>query len=177
MVQHRLEHLRRGDGRLPALERGGDDALLDERHGNRPDLRAEVAAGNHDGVGRALMMASSSSSASAFSIFDHERPRPRLVEMLAQVAAVVRGAHERERDPVDAELEGKLEVLEVLVRQRRHGDADTRDVHSLLRADGAADDDGAARAPVHHFLDTQADEPVVDENVLSDLEPSVAARG
>ena len=32
VVDHRLEHLRRGDHRLPALERRADDPLLEQRH-------------------------------------------------------------------------------------------------------------------------------------------------
>ena len=51
LVDHRLEHLRRGDHRLPAVERALDDPLLQERHRRRADLDAEVAARDHDRVG------------------------------------------------------------------------------------------------------------------------------
>jgi hypothetical protein len=50
VVDHRLEHLRGCDRRLPVLERAQDDPFLDERHGGRADLYAQVAARDHDRV-------------------------------------------------------------------------------------------------------------------------------
>ena len=50
-VHHRLEHLGRGDRRLPALERGEDDPLLQERNLRGADLDAEIAPGDHHRVG------------------------------------------------------------------------------------------------------------------------------
>ena len=49
--QHRLEHLRRRDRRPPVLERRQDDLLLDERNLLGADLDAQVAAGDHHGIG------------------------------------------------------------------------------------------------------------------------------
>ena len=45
---------------------------------------------------------------------DHARARAGVLDQLAQIADVGRGADERERDVVDVELEREVEVLEVL---------------------------------------------------------------
>ena len=63
-----------------------------------------------------------------------------------QVAHVGGRADERERDEVDAELERELEVVEVLLRQRRDRQRHAGQVDALVRLDLAADDDAAARA-------------------------------
>ena len=64
----------------------------------------------------ALMIASSSSSASAFSIFAITCAfASAALKQLAQSAAVVGRADERERDVVDAERERELEVVQVLL--------------------------------------------------------------
>jgi hypothetical protein len=51
VLDHRLEHLRRGDHRLAGLETAQDDPLLQQRHRRRTDLDAEIAAGDHHDVG------------------------------------------------------------------------------------------------------------------------------
>ena len=94
----------------------------------------------------ALTIASSSSSASAFSIFAITmRLRVGGVQELAEPAAVRGRADEGERDVVDADRERELEVGEVLLGQRGHRDGDARDVDALVRADRAADRDHGAR--------------------------------
>ena len=74
VVDHRLHHLRRGDRQLVALARDPDHALLQPRHRGVADFDREVAARDHDAVGRvddlrrarrSLPRARSSRSASA----------------------------------------------------------------------------------------------------------------
>ena len=72
----------------------------------RADLDAEIAARDHQRVGLARAISSSSSTASAFSIFAiTARVEPRARDELLQLADVGRRADERERDVVDAEPE------------------------------------------------------------------------
>ena len=52
LVDHRLEHLRRGDHRATGVAGTLDDSLLDERHLRDADLDAEVAPRHHDRVRR-----------------------------------------------------------------------------------------------------------------------------
>ncbi len=49
-MDHRLQHLRRGDHRLAALERLVDDPLLEQRNVRSADLDAEIASRDHHGV-------------------------------------------------------------------------------------------------------------------------------
>ena len=94
-----------------------------------------------------VTMSSSASTASAFSIFAITRRRraPRRDELL-QLADVRGRPDERQRDEVDAEPERELEVVQVLLGERRDRDATPGQVHALVRGDLAADDDAAAGA-------------------------------
>ena len=117
------------------------------------------------------MISSSSSTASAFSIFAITRAvRAGLLDPTPELADVVGGAHEGERDEVDAELEREREVVEVLRRQRRDRQRHAGKVHALVRADGAADDDGADGARALDPLDAQPHVAVVDQHVVAGLE-------
>ena len=114
-VDHRLEHLRRRDHRLPALERPEDDPLLEQRHERRADLDAEVAARDHHRVGLARARRRATSTASAFSIFAITCACEPACSISARSSRTSVGrADERERDEVDAELERELEVVDVL---------------------------------------------------------------
>ena len=79
-MHHRLEHLRRGDNRLPALERRGDDPLLDERHHRDADLDAEVAARDHDRVRFAQYRDERVDGFGLLDLGDHVRLRAGLLE-------------------------------------------------------------------------------------------------
>ena len=114
---------------------------------------------------------SSASTASAFSIFAITRavePRSRMIAL--QLAHVRRGAHERERDVVDAEAERELEIDEVLLGQRRNRDRHAGKVDALVRLHPATDDDGAAGAARIDLLDAEPHEAVVDQHVVPRLE-------
>ena len=167
---HRLEHLRRRDRRLPVLERAEDDPLLDERHGRGADLDAEVAARDHDRVGGADDRVQLVERLGLLDLGDDVGLRVGGVQELAQPAAVGGRAHERERDVVDAERERELEVGEVLLRHRGDGDGHARDVDALVGADRAADHDQRPEALAVGVLDGQAHEPVVDQDLVPGLE-------
>ena len=111
---------------------------------------------------------SSASTASAFSIFAITRAcEPGWRDDRLQVAHVGGRADERERDEVDAELERELEVAQVLPRQRRDRERDAGQVDALVRLHLAADEHEAAGAAVLDLLDGEADEAVVDQDVVA----------
>ena len=170
LVDHRLEHLRRGDHRLPALERGDDDPLLQQRHERDPDLDAEVAACDHHRVGLLEDLVQRVDGLRLLDLGDHVRVRAGLLDQRAQVAHVGGRAHERERDEVDAQLERELQVVHVLARDRGNRDRDAGQVDALVRGDDAALDHRAARATGLDAVDTQAHEPVVDQHVVARLQ-------
>ncbi len=153
-MDHRLEHLGRGDRGLSAVERTEDDLLLQERHLGGTDLDAEIAARDHHRVGDVedrSRAASTASLSSIFAITQAGEPAASIRDLSA--ATSVCGADERLRDVVDAECEREVEIGEVLVRQRRHGERDARDVHALVRLDDPARDDLAQRPCAVESLD------------------------
>ena len=87
-VDHRLEHLRRGDHRLAALEALEDDPLLQQRHRRHADLDAEVAARDHDRVGLVEDVVEHLDGFGLLDLRDHVCRRAGLVEQPAQVADV-----------------------------------------------------------------------------------------
>ena len=101
---------------------------------------------------------------------DDQRRRVGGLEELPQVSAVFRRAHERERDIVDAETEGELEIPQVLLGQGRNGDRDPGQVDALVRLYGAADDHGGAGASSIDLVHAQAHATVVDQDVVSNAE-------
>ena len=52
-MDHRLQHVRCDDDRLTGGDGHGNGLALDERQGLVRDFDAKVAAGDHEGVGRA----------------------------------------------------------------------------------------------------------------------------
>ena len=105
---------------------------------------------------RATMIASVSSricvedgdSLGLLDLGDHVGVRAGLLDQQAQVANVRSRADERERDVVDPELQGELEIADVLRSQRRDRQRNAGQVDTLVRRDGTADDDGAACPPI-----------------------------
>jgi len=166
VMDHRLEHLRRRDHGLPALERFGDDPLLHERHELRADLDAEVAAGDHDRVSLRENVVERVDRLRLLDLGDHVSGRSLLLDQRLQVADVGGRSHERERDEVAPELEGELEVFEILPRQRRDRDRDTGKVHALVGRHGPAHDDSAPETAGLHGVDAEPDHPVVDQHFV-----------
>ena len=109
---------------------------------------------------------------------DHARRRAAVADDLLELADVLGPPDERERHVVDAEAERELEVDAVLLGERRDRDLDTaREVHSFVRVHLAADDDLAERPAVVDRLDREADQPVVDQEVVARLEHLGDRRG
>src|SRR5581483_11115272 len=84
VVDHRLEHLRRGDHRLAALERLRDHALLDERDERRTDLDPEVAARDHHRVALGQHVVEHVDGLRLLDLRDHVRVRAGLLDQHAE---------------------------------------------------------------------------------------------
>ena len=151
---HRVEHLRRGDRRARELAGLREQVLLDERHELDRQLDAEVAARDHDAVRGADDLVHAVDGLRLLDLRDERQAR-----VLADELDVLRAAHERQRDEVDADLLARGEVLEVLLRDGRDLLERAGDVEALARRDRAAHLDLGvdleARRP--HRLDAQAD--------------------
>ena len=86
-------------------------------------------------------------------------------------------ADEREGDEVDAELEGEIEVVEVLRVMDGMGSGTPGRLTPLCEGDDAADDDLAARAATLDRLYAQLHVPVVDEHLVPDLQDGAGTAG
>ena len=127
----------------------------------------EVAARHHDAV-RGLE--DRGEGLDRRRLLDLRQDRRAPVGELARLEDVARPLHEGERQPVDAELAGELEVLLVLVRQRRQRQHHVGDVDALAVRDLAADDDLGQRVLRRAFGDLQPDLAVVDQERRARLE-------
>ena len=166
-VDHRLEHLRRGDHGLPVLERAHDDALLQERHLGGADLHAEVAARDHHAVRLGEDLVEHRDRLRLLDLRDHPGVRAARLDERPERLDVGCRADERERDVVDAEAEGRFQVVEILAGERRDRERHTGQVHALVREDDASDDHVAARPATLDARDPQSDVAVVDEDVIA----------
>ena len=138
-MDHRLQHLSRGDDRAARITGRPDDELLDERHFGRADLDAEVAAGDHDAVGGLDDLVEVLERLALLDLGYDPGPRPRRIDAIPQPRDIVGGADERQRDVVDTVLQGERQIGRVLLGQRRDRELDAREVHALPGRDQATD--------------------------------------
>ena len=106
VLDHRLEHLGGDDDGLGAAPGDLAGALLDERHLLERHLDAEVAAGDHDAVEGADDLVEVLDRLRLLDLRDDGEPAALLVHDLVDPADVVGGAHEGQRDHVDARCAG-----------------------------------------------------------------------
>ncbi len=166
-MHHRLEHLRGGDRRLAALERGEDHPLLKQRHGRRADLDPEIPARDHEDVGGVDDRLERLHGLRLLDLCDHPRRRACFLHPPPKIPHVVGRAHERQRDEVDADLEREGEIHEILLRQRRDRHRHAREVHALVRLHDPADDHRAHSSSLLDALHPEPDVAVVDQHVVT----------
>ena len=166
-LDHALEHLRRHDHRLRGGAAHADEPLLDRRHVLHRQLDAEVAARHHHPV---RDREDRREGLHARGLLDLRQDRGAALGERARLGDVLGALHERQRQPVDAEIAHELEVAPVLLRQRRERQHHVGHVDALAVRDRAADDDGAVREVRPAALDAQTDLAVVDEQRRSGLE-------
>ena len=125
VADHRLEHLGRDDHRLGVAAGLLDDPLLQERHVLERALHAEVAARDHEAVEGLDDLVEVVDRLRLLDLGDHREQDALLAHDLAYVLDVLGRADERERDEVDAQVQRPAQVLDVLLRHRRHADTAT----------------------------------------------------
>ncbi len=118
-VDHRLEHLGRGDHGLRRAVRARDQVLLDQRDLFERDLDAEIAARDHDPVGDRDDLVDALERFVLLDLRDDGDVLAVLGDEILDADDVVGGAHERDRDPIDAGLDAEREMLEIAVGHRR----------------------------------------------------------
>ena len=117
------------------------------------------------------MIASSSSRASAFSIFAITRAvEPALCRSSRSPRMSFAERTNESATKSTPSVSANSRSREILVGQRRDRDRRARDVDALVRVHPSPHRDLAARAAGGHLHDLQVDEAVVDQNVLPGLE-------
>ena len=148
---HRLHHLRRGDGDAVHLARHLDHPLLQRRHRRVADLDREVAARDHDPVGRLQDRLERRDRLAALDLGDQLRLVPPLlagdVGELARHLHVGRALRKAHRQVLALERHRGLDVLHVLGGQGRRGQAAAGLVDALVVRELAADDDASCAPP------------------------------
>ena len=122
VLDHGLEHLRRDDDGHGVPPPRREDLALGRRDAREADLDAEVAARDHERVGRrrdAVEVAASASGRSIFATIQGRRSAGDRLEEPPELRDVRRAPHEREPHEVDPRREPLGEVAPVLRRQRR----------------------------------------------------------
>ncbi len=169
-LDHRLQHLRRRDRGLSAIECREDDPLLQKWHLGDAGLDPEISTGDHHRIGLVENVVERRHRLLQLDLRDDPGLRAGRLEPRAQRGDVGSRANERLRDIVDPQTERELEVREILVGEGRNGQLNSRDVHSFVLLDGATRHDLAERTAGFHLGNPQANSPVSDENVVARFE-------
>ena len=172
---HRFEHLRGGDDRL-AREVGLRDELL-LRDGDLLDrhFHAEIAARDHDAVGRGEDLVEVLERVGALDLGDDERllaqlsPPPRARPRCPPRVRRTTGS----RRPRRAERE--LQAGAVVFGERADAEIDARQVEPLARTQLAADGDRALHVVARDALDDELHQAVVEEEPVARASPRAAA--
>ena len=151
----------------------GEQALLHERHVLDRQLDAEVAAGDHDPVGRVDDLLAVGGRLRLLDLGDQRHVHAALGEVVADRVEVLAPAHEREGEEVHAHLDPRVDQRDVLRTHRRQRDRDVGQVEPLARRYAAADLDPGhdvgledlVHAQPHRAVGQVADVAGVDELV------------
>ncbi len=170
VLDHGLEHLGGGDDGLAVLGGAADDVLLDGGDLFGRDLDAEIAAGDHDGVGDFEDAVEVLDGLGLFELGDDPGVGLEGGEAAFDVADVVGGADEGDGDGVDALSDGEDQILLVFLGERGDLDGDAGEIDALVLAEHAAVDDDAGDVGAFDLLDAEFDEAVGEEDAGAGLE-------
>ena len=133
---HRFEHLGGNDHRPRIFAAGVDNLLLQNRHRLQRTLDPEVAAGNHNTVGKLDNIFQFDDRARFFKLGNNQRPvadqrfcRPHVVGRL----------NKRKADPVHAHFQGKFQIAPVFFGNCGNRQFDVRQIDALVAGKFSAD--------------------------------------
>jgi hypothetical protein len=150
---HRFQHLRRDDHRLAGLAARPRHPLLQPRYLFQRHFHAKVAPRHHQGV-RLLEDDIQMLHRRRFFHLGHDGDAA--ARQLARLRHVVTALHERQADPIGAEIDRLLEIAPILVghgTERKHGVGQT---HPLAAGKRPADDHLRGNCTCFRFLNAHA---------------------
>ena len=169
LLDHRLEHLGRHDHRLAGEAAGGDDLLLQHGDGVERHLDPEVAAGDHQAVGRVGDLVEVLDRGLALDLGDDRDPPAGLRHHRADRLDVRRLADVARGEEVRLLGDGEGDVGAVLLGDLE-GEVGVRQVDPLAGLHRAAVDDPRPHAVPLLRLDAQLDQAAVDQHPLAGLQ-------
>src|SRR5690625_5194133 len=136
-LDHRLEHLGRGDDWSTEEVREADDPLLGYGHLFEGYLDAEVTARDHDGIGLGEDLVDIVEGGILLDLGDDQWS---LGYTTTQIPDILCALDEGEGDIVCLGLDEEVEVIEVLLGEGGCTDPDAGEVDPLVRGEGPAAD-------------------------------------
>ncbi len=131
---------------------------------------AEVAAGDHDGVGGGDDVVDDGDGVLVLDLGDGAGFAAVLVEHAAKFEDVGGFAAEAEGDEIDADFDAECDVGEVLLGERGEIDFDAGQIDVAAGAEGAGGEDFAADLVVVLDEDLEVNDAVVDEHGVADVD-------
>ena len=166
---HAVQHLSSGDDGLAKGEGALDDVLLDAGQLGKVDLNAQITAGHHDGIGSSQNAVDVVHALTVLDLGDDADVGIVLVEQVADVVHILRGAHEGSSDEVEALLCAEDDVIAVTLAHIRHGQVHAGYIDALLVLDLAVVQHFADDVRIVHGDDLQLDQAVVQHDGAAGL--------
>ena len=163
VFDHRLEHLRGRDDGLAILRCAMNDVLLDGRNFFRRNFDAEIAAGNHDSVGRFENAFKVLDGLRFFELGDDPGFGSEGGYAVLDQLDVFRGTDEGDGNGVDAILQCEFKIALVFFREGWDADRNAGEVDALVFAEHAAVNDFANDIVVVNFADAEFDEAIGEQ--------------
>ena len=138
--------------------------LLNGRYLLRRNFHAQIAARHHDAVGHLKNVLQMLDGLRLLQLGDNPRLAAQRRNPIAYQANILSRAHKRNRDRIHAVGQRELQILGVLFGQRRNTYRNARQVDALVLAQHAAVDDLAHDVLVVHFVHTQFNQTVGEQN-------------
>ena len=138
-MDHRLEHLGRGDREFPSAHGGLDDRLLGDRQLGQLEFDPQVTPGDHDAVRGLEQLVEVLERRGALDLRDDAQARGKPADGLD----LARMADEADPEEVDAALNGKGDQVPILLRRQLVLDVRVGQVDPLAVTDRARPTDAA----------------------------------
>ena len=166
---HAVQHLGSGDDGLAKGEGALDDILLNAGQLGKVNLNAQIAAGHHDSIGCSQNAVDVVHALTVLDLGDDADIGIILVEQVADIVHILRGAHEGSSDEVKALLCAEDDIVAVALAHIRHGQMHAGHIDTLLVLDLAVVQHLAHDVGVVHGDDLQLDQAVVQHDGAAGL--------